>query len=389
MFSFPLFVYLLMLILIISGSLITITNKIQNNTKSLNLIFHHAWFTTFLMFISEFISLPLYYLIYDTKKEEDIKNEENKNKKKINIFQLLIPPLFDFIGSTLMTFGLIFLSGSIFQMFRGSLIIITFLMSLFYMKNKHNINHYIGISFTVLGLILIGFAAFITSKDKLHNDSILGIFLILFAQFFAAFQYIYEENIMKNYICHPMKCIGYEGLFGTFISSFLIFIFYFIKCTNGKRITEQFCNLDNEGIWRVENIFFAFKQIFNNNNLIILLSLYCIGITIYNITGVSVTKYSTATTRAVVDTIRTFIIWFYFLMPFNQDNVREKFNLIQFTGFILLIIGNLIYNEIIGFNLDNNEKNKNEEKYYSLSQDDENENNTLDDSDNSSLLVKN
>ena len=187
MFSFPLFVYLLMLILIISGSLITITNKIQNNTKSLNLIFHHAWFTTFLMFISEFISLPLYYLIYDTKKEEDIKNEENKNKKKINIFQLLIPPLFDFIGSTLMTFGLIFLSGSIFQMFRGSLIIITFLMSLFYMKNKHNINHYIGISFTVLGLILVGFAAFITSKDKLHNDSILGIFLILIAQFFVSF----------------------------------------------------------------------------------------------------------------------------------------------------------------------------------------------------------
>ena len=183
-----------------------------------------------------------------------------------------------------------------------------------------------------------------------------------------------------------MKCIGYEGLFGTFISSFLIFIFYFIKCTNGKRITEQFCNLDNEGIWRVENIFFAFKQIFNNNNLIILLSLYCIGITIYNITGVSVTKYSTATTRAVVDTIRTFIIWFYFLMPFNQDNVREKFNLIQFTGFILLIIGNLIYNEIIGINSENL---LNDNKYNSLSQNNENENNTLDDSDNSSLLVKN
>ncbi len=275
MFSFPLFVYLLMFTLIISGSLITITNKIQNNTKSLNIPFHHAWFITFLMFISELISLPLYYIIYDSKKEEDPKKEENKNKKKINIFQLLIPPLFDFIGSTLMTFGLIFLSGSIFQMFRGSLIIITFLMSLFYMKNKHNINHYFGITFTVFGLILVGFAAFMTSKDKLHNDSILGIFLILIAQFFAAFQYIYEENIMKNYICHPMQCIGYEGLFGTLISSFLIFIFYFIKCTNGKRITEQFCNLDNKGIWRVENIFFAFNQIFNNKILILLLFLYC------------------------------------------------------------------------------------------------------------------
>ena len=234
------------------------------------------------MFISELISLPIYYIIYNIKEEENENKEENKNKKKINIFQLSIPPLFDFIGSTLMTFGLIFLSGSIFQMFRGSLIIITFIFSLFYMKNKHNINHYIGISLTVLGLILIGYSAFISSKDKLYNNSILGILLILFAQFFAAFQYIYEENIMKNYICHPMKCIGYEGFFGTIISTILIFIFYFIKCTKGKRITEQFCNIDDSGIYRVENIFFSIKQILNNNILIILITLYCFGITIYN-----------------------------------------------------------------------------------------------------------
>ena len=383
MFSFSLFKYLLILILIISGSLITITNKIQNNTKSLNLPFHHAYFITLLMFISELISLPIYYIIYNIKEEENENKEENKNKKKINIFQLSIPPLFDFIGSTLMTFGLIFLSGSIFQMFRGSLIIITFIFSLFYMKNKHNINHYIGISLTVLGLILIGYSAFISSKDKLYNNSILGILLILFAQFFAAFQYIYEENIMKNYICHPMKCIGYEGFFGTIISTILIFIFYFIKCTKGKRITEQFCNIDDSGIYRVENIFFSIKQILNNTILIILITLYCFGITIYNITGISITKYTTATTRAVVDTLRTVVIWFYFLIPFNQGNVREKFNLIQFTGFILLIIGNLIYNEIIGINSENL---LNDNKYNSLSQNDENENNTADVSENSALL---
>ncbi len=382
MFSFPLFVYFLMFIVIISGSLITVANKIQNNTKSLNIPFHHAWFSTFLMFISELISLPLYYIIYDTKKEEDPKKEENKNKKKIKMLQLSLPPLLDFIGSTLMTFGLIFLPGSIYQMFRGSLIIITFLMSLFYLKNKHNINHYFGITFTVIGLILVGLAAFITSKDKLHNDSILGIILIVVAQFFSAFQYIYEENIMKNYICHPLQCIGYEGLFGTIISTVLIFIFYFIKCTNGERITEQFCNLDNEGIWRVENIFFAFTQLYYNKILILLLSLYCIGITIYNITGIAVTKYTTATTRAVVDTVRTIFIWVYFLMPFNHEDVRETFNLIQFSGFILLIIGNLIYNEIIGFNTETDGNNFEQEKYYSLTQEDENEKNTVDDSEN-------
>ena len=52
---FPYYVYILMLILIITGSINTITNKIQNHTKSLGVVFFHIWFLTLLMFIGELI----------------------------------------------------------------------------------------------------------------------------------------------------------------------------------------------------------------------------------------------------------------------------------------------------------------------------------------------
>ena len=70
-------------------------------------------------------------------------------------------------------------------------------------------------------------------------------------------------------------------------------------------------------------------------------------------------------------------------MPFNHENVEEKFNIIQFIGFVFLVFGNLIYNEIIGINSENI---LNDNKYNSLSQNDENENNTADVSENSALL---
>jgi predicted histidine transporter YuiF (NhaC family) len=76
-----------MLILIITGSINTITNKIQNHTKSLNIVFFHIWFLTFLMFIGEIMSLIIYYIFYYKKEEKsknnnnniELINEENKN----------------------------------------------------------------------------------------------------------------------------------------------------------------------------------------------------------------------------------------------------------------------------------------------------------------------
>jgi hypothetical protein len=141
-------------------------------------------------------------------------------------------------------------------------------------------------------------------------------------------------------------------------------IFYFSKCNNvSQNFKENFCSFDGEN-WRVENILFAVKQLKNNIKLLLITLLYVFSIAIYNISGISVSKFTTSTTRAVVDVIRTILIWMFFMLPFNNIEIREKFNVLQLFGFILLIFGNLIYNEILNINekIFKNEKNEENEK---------------------------
>jgi len=56
----------------------------------------------------------------------------------------------------------------------------------------------------------------------------------------------------------------------------------------------------------------------------------------------SITKYASATTRMVLDSIRTVVIWAYGLI-FGG----EQFQYLQVIGFVLLLAGTFIYNEVL------------------------------------------
>lgn len=55
-----------------------------------------------------------------------------------------------------------------------------------------------------------------------------------------------------------------------------------------------------------------------------------------------ITKYASAAQRSTVDTCRTLIIWCVFLAL-----GKEKFLVGELFGFALLVLGTLVYNEII------------------------------------------
>ena len=86
-------VYIFMLLMLLSGSLNTIANKLQQNTTPLGISYsHHQKFITFCMFHGEVVCLILYYLIiYRREKskknrkleENQIIKDEEKTKKKI------------------------------------------------------------------------------------------------------------------------------------------------------------------------------------------------------------------------------------------------------------------------------------------------------------------
>ena len=168
--------------------------------------------------------------------------------------------------------------------------------------------------------------------------------------FILSIQFCLDEFFMRKYSCNPLICIGYEGVFGFFINLFLCIIFYFTKCgsyAEGKEppyFVKNMCTPNQKNVWRPEDIIFAFKQIFENKILIILLPITIIFMSSFNIFGVSITKYGSATTRTVTDNCRSFLVWLFFLMPFNQKGLIEKFNWLQLIGFVCICLGAFVYN---------------------------------------------
>lgn len=67
-----------------------------------------------------------------------------------------------------------------------------------------------------------------------------------------------------------------------------------------------------------------------------------VSIGCFNATGVAVTKYASAAQRSTVDTCRTLLIWVISLML-----GWENFYWQELIGFILLVGGTLVYNEIV------------------------------------------
>lgn len=81
------------------------------------------------------------------------------------------------------------------------------------------------------------------------------------------------------------------------------------------------------------------------------------SIATFNVTGVTVTKYINSLARSICDVTRTAIVWIIGILVTITAGVNKpnyKWELIdggaigfQLAGFIILILGNLIYNRII------------------------------------------
>lgn len=71
------------------------------------------------------------------------------------------------------------------------------------------------------------------------------------------------------------------------------------------------------------------------------------SIAFFNAFGVTVTKNASAAQRSTIDTSRTVIIWLFFMAVPVYGIYTEHFKWLQLVGFILLVIGTLVYNEIL------------------------------------------
>jgi hypothetical protein len=146
---------------LLSGSINTVSKKIQYQSCAAGLDscpgdyyvcdiseiptnhpFNKPWLQTAVMFLAEMMCLPFYFLFNCCSKNGKNVEISNTSQKSSFRYQLklkaifLVLALLDLLGSTLASIGLMFITSSIYQLFRGSIVIFTGAWSVLFLKRK-------------------------------------------------------------------------------------------------------------------------------------------------------------------------------------------------------------------------------------------------------------
>ena len=252
---------------------------------------------------------------------------------EMNPLLIAIPACFDICGSTFMFIALTMCAASVYQMMRGVIVVITAFMALVFLGRKQYAHHWISLSTIVLGVFIVGFVSIMASQKDFSAGatSITGVLLLLAAQCFTGGQFVTEEKLLGEKVLDPLYVVGFEGLWGCCVFAVLLPIFQQIEC---------YGELCHNG--RAEDSLAALQEFQAHPILIAQSGCNILTIAGFNLTGVMITKYASAAQRSTVDTCRTLIIWCVFLAL-----GKEKFLVGEMFGFALLVLGTLIYNEIL------------------------------------------
>ncbi|TNV78092.1 hypothetical protein FGO68_gene7334 [Halteria grandinella] len=272
-------------------------------------------------------------------------------QQKTRPYLLIIPGIFDIGEHIFRNVSIALISPSINQMLRSSVVVFAALLLVFFLKGKLYRHHWLSIGCIVAGLVFVGLAAK-SGKEHSASQIALGICLQLVGQLSGAISYTAEEKLMSD--CDeldPTLLIGWEGFWAAAIYMILLPIFQFVPCTNNDICTGRV----------IEDTYLVFQD-YGANYMLILQSLALGTLTlIINIAGVTITKIGSASQRTVVDQMRNLTVWAYFIVVPINGAYLDKFTVMQASGFTILLMGVLVYNEIIvlpclGFNQYTREK---------------------------------
>ena len=263
---------------------------------------------------------------------------EEGMKTDINPLLFAIPMLCDASASTLQLIGYINIPASIAQMMMGFVILVVAILSIIFLKAKQYRHHWVGIFFIFGGIVMVAATAFTSKNDTSTKNPLLGVSMMAISIVIQGIQYIVEEKLLGSYYLNPMKVVGWEGIYGIILFCILLSIFQFIPCE------AEICI---NGV--LEDSRLAFRQIGNSGELLFYVISNIIFVAGMIGLGMVITKYVSSGSRVTLSQAKTIIIWGFFLIaPAIVDmRVSETFSFLQLGGFIIMLLGIVLYNEIL------------------------------------------
>lgn len=143
--------------------------------------FTHPYFQCAVMFLGELFCLMLFGI------KRTLFGNPNGEENKISPFRFAVPAMLDICGSSLMFIALTLCAASVYQMMRGTIVVITAIMALVFLGKKQYAHHWISLFTIVLGVFFVGFVSVMAAKETTSAEatSITGIVILLIAQCFS------------------------------------------------------------------------------------------------------------------------------------------------------------------------------------------------------------
>ncbi|KAH0795993.1 putative integral membrane protein [Histomonas meleagridis] len=311
--------------------------------------FHHVnkkfekpWFQGWAMF------LGMTLLIFDTRFIRGCKCPSyviGGTVRGWGLFRVVsIPALCDLFATVLQNIAFLYLTPSIWQMMRGSILLFTALFAIFYRHKKLSWVDWFGVVTTIVGITIVGLSSILSETKAVESSTgmkLLAMLLIVIAQALQAFQTIVEEELLHDVDATESEVVSYEGIWGLFFSTF---------------ITMPIANILPESVSGIyENSLESFYMLSHSWQLVLLTIAYVVVIVGYNWSGMIVTSFSSAIHRNIYEALRSIAVWalsviVYYLFPNSGAGEKLKLmSLVQLLGFAISILGSFIYNRVLKF----------------------------------------
>ncbi|OQR86245.1 Drug/Metabolite Transporter (DMT) Superfamily [Achlya hypogyna] len=335
---------------LITGTGTTLMSKIMYNIDAVGsdgLVkkFEKPIFQTWLMFAAMIFALPIQYVYH-----WHLERQWHENGGKINGFKrpqrvpiktyfiLALPAAFDLIATYLANLGLLYVTVSVFQLMKCTVIIFVLVL-------KDHLRGYmwIGIGLNTAAAIMVGFTSFQDTDDQLNssNNPGLGILMIILSCFVQSAQYVFEEKLMGDGIdtAPPLVVVGMEGFWGLLFTSVIVYpIAYFIP-GNDMGSYERFDD--------------ALVMLGNSPAAQIAAGIFVFVILGYNVFAVFVTFLLNSIWHAILDNFRPITVWgtdlllFYVFTPQTFGEAWTLWSWLELGGMLTLLVGTAVYNGTI------------------------------------------
>ena len=331
----------LAIVMVVTGSINTLSIKwadkeCAKGTTDKPHQFDHPFFQAVGMFLGEMMCMVVFLVVYCSGRHfTNRPREERSCGLGYNPLIFLPASICDMCATSLMYIGLNLTYAASFQMLRGAVIIFTALLSVAFLGSTIKAQMWVGMIGVILGLAVVGLTDIILNDNSKSdiNAIIAGDLLIIMAQIIVSVQMVYEERVINRFVIHPLEAVGWEGIFGFIILGTMLVPLYYIRYDAFSKLSIPPRRLDDA--------IDAFYQLAQNPKILIATLGNIFSIAFFNFAGISVTKELNATTRMVLDSLRTIVIWVVSLALLWQP-----FEGLQILGFILILIGMMLYNDV-------------------------------------------